>query len=182
MVPQGMRRWGGFLFPWLCPEKEGGILEAHAGEEPRSAAGRPASEARAHRGALALQRDGRLRASPRFFPSARSRVDGLDAGAGGASVVPVASRPHLRSSCARPPTRQRAVGEPPALPAREECERGSWALRDARYPGRKTAPSAGGTQRRRPRGAGRRDRRPERANAAPGRGFALRWADERRPS
>lgn len=64
-------------------------------------------------------------------PSARSSVDGLDVGTGegGGSVVPLAARPHLRSSCARPRTAWANQTEydwlPPELPA---CYEGAGCL------------------------------------------------------
>ena len=89
------------FFPWLCREKEGGILR------------RPllASEALDHPSALALPRDRRLLAPPRGLslraePRGRVRRGGPGRGA---SLVPLAALPHLSSSfpCLPGRTRQR---------------------------------------------------------------------------
>lgn len=182
MVPLERRRWGCFLFHWVCPEKGGGIREAHMGKILRRP---PASLA----GPRPL-----LRPGPAAGPGPSGCASGSVPPRGAAwtgqtwapglsSAVPLAARPHLRSSFARPQT---------ARPDRTACDG-----RPSRTPGT----SARGTPwRRGMRGthgerrhralaeacaaawAGRGGAAPERANAGPGRGFALRWADGPRPS
>lgn len=180
-----MRRWGCFLFPLALPGKRGrDSCSSHWGRSfvPRLGGSRPLNRP----GPAAGQA---LSGSAADSVPPRGAVHELDVGVGRPSTVPLATRHHLRFfSSARPPA---GGGDEPGsvclatLPhfrplstVREATWRwGMFGTHGERPQGARAESCA-----RVRGGAGPQDGRTRRANAASGRGFALRGADSPRPS